>query len=341
MTPGEAPRIAVVGCGAIAVNIHLPALARHEHVRRKLVFVDPDLARARECQSALGGAAVARSHRDVLSDIDGIIVATPHAHHAAISLDAVRQGVAVLCEKPLAERAEDAERLVKEAEARDVPICVNQTRRLHPSARLVRELLRDGAIGRPRRLRLRWGYRFAWPAATGFYFGARDGEASRGVLLDRGSHALDLLTWWLGEPSRILSCRDDARGGTEAVADVELLVGGCHCHVRLSWLTQLENAYCIDGDDGRIHGSLLDLAVVNVEQADGRRQRRVADGGPWDGARIAAELVDNFLRVVSGQDVPRVPARDVLPSVRLVEACYARRDRFALPWYGTERLHLG
>jgi predicted dehydrogenase len=335
----EPPRIAVVGCGAMARHGHLPALARHPEVIARAVLVDKVEARARALASEFGVTRVATDHRRVLGSVDGIVIATPHPLHAPVALDAVRSEVPVLCEKPLTETPREAEQLVAEAERQAVAICANYNRRLYPAAKTVWKLLRDDAIGRPRRLTFHWGYRFAWPTTSGFYFGV--GGSRRGVLLDKGSHALDLICWWLGGEPKLVSYHDDSLGGSEAVADVELDDRGCRCHVRLSWLTLLDNTFSIEGDRGRIEGGLFDLHAVTRVSATGKRRRIVARGDVRSGEDLAALLIDNFLAVVAGKAAPLVAAADVLPSIRLLDECYRTRVPFEMPWQGTERLSIG
>ena len=53
------PRVALIGCGAIAENFHLPALARHRELLPELILVDPDQGRARRLADAFGVASIA------------------------------------------------------------------------------------------------------------------------------------------------------------------------------------------------------------------------------------------------------------------------------------------
>ena len=328
---GEAPVIALVGCGAIAETLHLPALSRHPEVMAKAVCVDPNLGRAKEMATKFGAAGAAGRYQDVMADVDGAIVAVPPKLHYSVTMDLLAANVHVLCEKPLTETGEQARDLVAKAQQKDLALCVNNYLRLYPSSIKVRELIAAGELGPVRRFEFFWGERFDWPAASGAYFGVAAG--GRGVLADKGAHALDLVCWWLGGKPEVVSYEDDSLGGTEAVAVLHFRVKECEGVVRLSWLSRYENAYKIHGDRATVAGKLYDWNSVDVKHASGRQQKlRLSSAAkvPQDLGRF---LLDNFLEVVRGRATPVVAGSDVLPSIELLDDCYASRKRLAMPWY--------
>src|SRR5215213_2571297 len=102
-------RIAVIGCGAIAADGHLPALAAHGLAPS--VVVDPDPARRALSAADWGGDPVA-SVAEALERCDAAIVAVPHHRHVEVCGTLLEAGVHVLLEKPLATTAADAATLV-------------------------------------------------------------------------------------------------------------------------------------------------------------------------------------------------------------------------------------
>ena len=162
--PQNAPNIALIGCGAIAEALHLPGLLRHPEVRSGLILVDPATDRTAELSERHGLGGVCADYRQVLDRIDGAVVAVPaHLHHS-VSLACLNSGVAVLCEKPLCEDSHRARELVEAAERTGVALAVNQTRRLFPANRKIKEMIAAGAIGRPARIVYEMGEPFEWPA---------------------------------------------------------------------------------------------------------------------------------------------------------------------------------
>jgi predicted dehydrogenase len=327
---GGVPRVAVVGCGAIAEMFHLPALAREPAVMRQTVLVDPDSARAERLAAKFGAAATATNYREVLDHVDGIVLTVPNHLHYPIAVDALRRGRHVLSEKPVAESADQVRELVETAQTQGVALAVNNTMRFYPSCRKVRELIQDGAIGKPQGLRFLMGEKFDWPAATGFYVGAGGGR--RGVLFDKGAHALDLVCWWLGGRPAITRYEDDSCGGIEAVASVYFKHSQCDGEVHLSWLSRYENGYRIDGSAGSVEGGLFDWRSVTLRDQRGRRRRVHLRTAARDPADFGVEVMANFLAVLCGEAEPVVSGAAVMDSIAMIEDCYTRREQYQMPW---------
>lgn len=325
------PTIALVGCGAISEDFHLPALREQSERIRRIVFVDPDLERARLLASKFGSSEVAGDHRSVVEDVDGAIVASPPDTHHAVSIDFVEHGAPVLCEKPLAESAAEVGDLVRTARERGVEVAVNNTRRLYPANRRIKEMISDGTLGNVRRLEFAEGERFEWPAASPSYFG-RESDG-RGVLLDKGAHVLDLACWWLGRRPRVVTYRDDYMGGTEAMCRLEFEAGNSRGTVVLSWLRKLGNTFRVVGEKATAETTVFGWDSVTLFE-DGERGRRIrASKKRHVKADFASMLIENFLDVVGGLDEPIVPASAVRDSIELIGDCYEQRLRFDMPWF--------
>jgi predicted dehydrogenase len=131
-------------------------------------------------------------------DVDAVVICTPHHLHFPMSETALRAGKLVVCEKPLALSALDAEELARLAATTGLATAVNFTYHSLPGHRLVARLLNDGAIGTLHHLELSY-----WQARQGIP-GAPPGDA----MLDIGSHLLDLATWW---------CDAVGAGGIESI----------------------------------------------------------------------------------------------------------------------------
>lgn len=148
------------------------------------------------CEAAEGWEPVVA--RD---DLDAVIVATPPHLHAAISLAALRNGLHVLCEKPLARTLDEAKAMVAEAEAAGRVLKCGFNHRHHPAVQQARRWFEEGRIGEPVFIRARYGiggrpgYEREWRA---------DPEiVSGGQLMEQGIHAVDLARWFLGKFSQV------------------------------------------------------------------------------------------------------------------------------------------
>ena len=317
-----APSIALIGCGAVAEAFYVPALRKRPGLARSLVLVDPDRARAESLRARLGARQAVADYKEIVGKVTGALVLTPHHLHVPITLELARHGVAVLCEKPLAETPAEVDAIVEAGRVHGVPVLVNQTRRLFPAAREVRRLIAEGALGELQEIHYELGAPFDWPAATPAYF------RGRGVLFDTGVHVVDLVCWWLGGEPEVVDYADDSRGGTEAVARVELRYGKVQAKIHLSWLAKLRNAYRIVGSKGTIEGGAYDGSTFMLSN------RKVRASRSWQGYEdFVGVLLDNFVQVIAGRAEPLVSAADVRAAIRVIDTCYARRRTLDEPWH--------
>ncbi|NDJ76227.1 MAG: Gfo/Idh/MocA family oxidoreductase [Chloroflexi bacterium] len=331
-----APKIALVGCGAFAEVFYLPALARRPEVMSGLLLVDKDPARARTLATRFGAASYRDDYRAIVGQVDGAIVAVPHTAHFSITMDFLACGVPVLCEKPLSLCAEQACEMVDRADEMGVALATNHTQRLFPSNIKVRELLAAGAFGDLTHLSYTWGAEFTWPTVSGFYFNEAISQR-RGVLADRGPHAFDLICWWLGEKPQIIAARHDSLGGLEAVAHVTLRAGDCTIDIHLSWLSKLTNSYTIRGTVAEVHNSFEAWWKLPLRYHSGETETLHFASSERSYNDFAPQIVDNFISVVCDGAAPLIPARDVLPSLELIDMFYTNATPFSLPWYAVER----
>jgi predicted dehydrogenase len=324
------PSIALVGCGAIAESLYMPALAEYPDVMEKLILVDNSLDRASAMAKKFHAGSVGTDYHEILGAVDGAIVAVPHHLHHAIAKDFLAAGVHVLCEKPLAETGDHVRDLIATARDKRVTISVNNTRRLVPNSIKVKELISQGAIGKLRSISYLEGSEFDWPTASGFYFNTN--LSRKGIMLDLGAHIFDVISYWLGEKPQLLSAQCDSFGGPEAVAAVTLEHDGCICTVRMSHLSRLPNTFRITGDRGWILGEIHSVGALTLSTPGGIQKihtRSKAD----ESAHFNRKPIAAFLGVLGNTGEPVVAAQDVLPSIELIEEAYARATRFPMPWY--------
>lgn len=334
--PGQTPTLALIGCGAFAEAFYLPAMATHlPGVLRTLILVDTRLERARYLAARFGAGEVCADYHDILTRVDGAILAIPHAFHHAAAITLLLNGVHVLCEKPLTLSAQDAHDMVAAADRAGAVLAANYVQRLFPSNIKVREMLRDGELGQVEHITYDWGSEFTWPTVSGFYFGP-DGCRRYGVLADRGAHALDLICWWLGAKPRITEIRTDALGGLDAVAQVRLQHEDCTIDIRLSWLSKLANRYTIRGSEAEIENNYETWDVLPVRSRSGEVRMLRFPTAKRAYRDYAADIVANFINAIQTGTTPLIPARDVLASVELIEACYAAAVPFHMPWIQVE-----
>jgi len=192
---GSSIRIGVVGIGGMGKRW---AQIASEHPDSALVAVcHLDRAQADDAAKQYGCAGYT-NWQDVVrrSDVDAVVVSTPHVFLTDVSQAALASGKHVFCEKPGGVSSVAIQRGVDLAEKQVLRYRVNFHLRLHPAIALAKKKIDQGDIGGLLFLRAVYGH------------GAREGYANEwwckeelsggGDLIDQGSHLLDLAQWFMG-----------------------------------------------------------------------------------------------------------------------------------------------
>jgi predicted dehydrogenase len=189
-------RFGVIGCGVIAFWAHLRALARVKDATL-VAAADPDAA-ARGRAASLAHVPVYEDAAELLAraDIDAVVIATPTQTHAGLAVAASRARKHFYVEKPVACDAEDARRVIEAAQQAGVIACMGFNRRFHPLFQQARSLIASGRIGPVRAVLTS----FCEPTGPGgLPQWKRQRSTGGGVLLDLGSHHVDLARWLLDD----------------------------------------------------------------------------------------------------------------------------------------------
>jgi predicted dehydrogenase len=195
--------IAIIGCGGITIQNHLPGFAICPGV--KVVAVcDTDEAKLSQARAQSGASIVSANYADIVKreDIHAVVIATPNVTHAPIALEAIRHGKHVLCEKPLAMNYAEAEQMAHAANRSGVRHMTALTYRFVPAMRYLAHLVQRGDLGEPyhyRSCRLQdWGTRnLGWRQLKAL--------AGSGELGDMLSHRIDFAHLLMGPMSRLVA----------------------------------------------------------------------------------------------------------------------------------------
>lgn len=136
-------------------------------------------------------------------DLDALIIATPDFLHEEHAIAALKKGVAVFLEKPMALTIEGCDRILRAAQKGGARLYVGHNMRHMPFVRKMKELIDDGAIGE---VKACWVRHFVGHGGD-FYF--RDWHAERryvnGLLLQKAAHDLDIIHWLCGGYTRLVN----------------------------------------------------------------------------------------------------------------------------------------
>lgn len=133
--------------------------------------------------------------------LDAVSIATPNKFHAPLTIAALERGLHVLCEKPMARTAKEAERMLAAAAKAKKNLMINFSFRFNDVSYALKEQVEAGAIGEIYFGRTVWHRRRGIPGFGG-WFGNKD-LAGGGPLIDLGVHRLDLALWLMGYPEPV------------------------------------------------------------------------------------------------------------------------------------------
>lgn len=310
-------RVALVGAGAIAQS-YVRVLANSQ-VGELVAIADVDVERARTIAGPLD-IPVFANHRDLLVDTacDGIIVCTPPAYHMEVAIDALRSGVHVLCEKPLAIGAFAARRMFAAATENRRLLTMASKFRLVDDIIRAKELMNGGTIGNI----LRIENTFMAAVDMSNRWNSRIETSGGGVIIDNGTHSVDIMRFLLGPltaayavdtsvDSRYDRCDDTASLFVRNAAGV---VGA----IALSWAfgSGDETYLRIFGSEGRIDVGWRSATCTRFGDAP------VEFGRGYDKVRAFTGQIENFIGAMTGQELASVSERDAIASVEVIDAAY-------------------
>ena len=191
--------VAVVGCGRIANNAHFPALTKLENVRIKYAC-DLILEKAVAAKEKFPKIEeVITDYKVALADpeVEAVFVLTPNFAHYTVTMDALRAGKHVMCEKPVTVSYELSCEMAAEADKQGKILNIGVCNRYHKSVELLEELNRQGEFGKIYHIYCSFRAFRSIPGLGGAF--TDKAQSGGGALIDWGVHFLDLILYILGD----------------------------------------------------------------------------------------------------------------------------------------------
>ncbi len=190
--------IAIIGCGRIAQNAHLPALTKMEDVRIKYAC-DLLIEKAQAVLKKYPAVEQAiTDYKIALADpeVDAVFVLTPNFAHYTVTMDALRAGKHVMCEKPITVSYALSLQMAEEAKKQGKLLNIGVCNRYHKSVELIEEMNRKGELGNIYHVYCSFRACRSIPGLGGDFTNKE--QSGGGVLIDWGIHFLDLVLYILG-----------------------------------------------------------------------------------------------------------------------------------------------
>lgn len=189
-------KLGIIGTGGICNNKHLPSLAKVADKVEVVALCDQDeeKAIATKERHGLTNAKIYTDYKELLADpeIDVVHVCTPNVAHCQITVDAFEAGKHVLCEKPMAATAADAQRMLDAWKKSGKKFTVGYQNRFRPDVQVLKKACDAGELGE-----IYYGEANAIRRKAVPTWGVFPNKSLQGggPLIDIGTHALDITLW--------------------------------------------------------------------------------------------------------------------------------------------------
>jgi len=312
----EPLRLGVLGAARIALGGIIPAANRTEKVEVAAVATRGG-KKSREVREIAPEADLLEDYDSLLEtpDVEAVYIPLPNSMHVEWTLKAIEAGKHVLCEKPFALEAAEAERAIEAAEKSGLTLMEGFMFRLHPQTLRLRELLSEGAVGGVRQAVAEFGHRLDDPDDV-----RGVGSLGGGSLGDVGCYCVSALRLAVGtEPRRASAfARFDEEGADRELAGVfefDSGLGIVSCSISSARRERLE----IVGEEGWI---FLD-APFRADKAGGTME--ILRGGEtstetFETADPYRAELEEFAAAIREHREPAVGPREILGNARAIGA---------------------
>ncbi|MGW1278273.1 Gfo/Idh/MocA family oxidoreductase [Streptomyces tsukubensis] len=272
--------VGLVGYGVAGSFFHAPLIAAAEGLVLDTVVTSSPV-RQEQARAEFPGVRIASSPEELwhrAGELDLVVVASPNRTHVPLATAALRAGLAVVVDKPLAATAAEARDLSALAAERGLLLSVFQNRRWDGDFLTVARVVAGGELGIVQRFESRFE---RWrPQPKGGWRESGDPQEIGGLLYDLGSHVVDQAVTLFGPVVRVYAESDVRRGGAEADDDTFFALthaGGVRSHL---WVSSTAAQL---GPRFRVLGSRAGYVSYGMDPQEAalRAGRRPMPGEPW------------------------------------------------------------
>ncbi|KAB8128265.1 Gfo/Idh/MocA family oxidoreductase [Gracilibacillus oryzae] len=324
-------KVAVIGCGSIAIHRHLPEYASNDSVDIVAVC---DIVEERAQKSAEKyGAQAYTDYKQAITEsgADLVSVCLPNYLHAPVSIFAAENGKHVLCEKPMATSDEEAQQMIAASERAGKKLMVAHNQRFVASHQKAREIIANGELGNIYSFRTTFGHGgpegWSIDGANSWFF--RKKEAFIGALGDLGVHKADVIRYVLGtEFVEVASMIESSAKENSDVDDQAVTIlrseNGVIGTLTASWAYKRgeDNSTVIYGEKGNLRleddpdysliATFTDGSRVNYEL--GKIQTND------NGGQNSSGVVDHFVDCVLNDKQPLIDGEEGYKSLKIILA---------------------
>ena len=333
-TENKALSLGFIGVGWIGRN-RMEALINSGNAEATII-AEPFGQNADEAIKSAPKALITNSLEEIYNnpELDGVVIATPSALHAAQSLQALQSGKAVFCQKPLGRTTKEVKDVVKASRKANKLLSVDLSYRYTKAFAAIYDTILNGEIGKVYAINLVFHNAYG-PDKEWFYDISRSGG---GCVIDLGVHLVDMALCCLGFPdvtnvnSQLFSKGQMLSPGEEKVEDfakVSLLTAnGAAINLECSWNVSAGQDAIIEatfyGTNGgasfkNVNGSFYDF---KAEKYYGTKTETLFSGQDEWGGRAGVVWAENILK---GTGYDPITANEYIKTAEVIDRIYGRR----------------
>jgi predicted dehydrogenase len=322
--------IGLIGAGGISLYSHMPSFSKNPYAEVTAV-ADPNLEAANRIAENFGVAKVTNDYHAILSDnnIDTVDICVPHNMHYQLVIDALNAGKNVILEKPISMNLKEADEMIATADKVGKRLLVALNQRFLPIHRKVKEMLEDGSIGKPFLANIWILGNVVADLNNPLNWRGKWDESGGGALFDSGTHVIDIMRYWFGEPTAVtavlknLVCtqKDKADDNASVIFEYDnnLIV-----NIGVSFTVENEpwsEKKFIYGSGGNV--SVINEAAVPMFylKANTPELIDVEHNSNWHSWSVDKALT-HFVDVLRGEAEPFVTAREARETLKTILAAY-------------------
>ena len=315
-------RFGMVGAGAIA-KIYSAAFKSCDLAR--LVAVADLRAESAKSLGEEFGCSSYNSYQTMAKKekLDAVVICTPPVTHPEISFHFVERKVHVLCEKPLSIDVKSARLMVEAAHSFNVKLTMASKFRYVDDVTRAKGIVTSGILGEI----VLFENSFTSRIDMSTRWNSDASVSGGGVLIDNGTHSVDLMRYFLGPLSEVQVVEGKRVQGLAVEDTVRIFVrsvSGIMGTIDLSWSInkELDSYINIYGSRGTV--------FVGWKQSKYRQsssQDWIVFGNGYDKIQAFRSQIENFCRAIRGEEALLIDADDALASVEVIEATYAALRR--------------
>ncbi len=315
----------VLGNATIARKCVIGAIQKSRNGSlRALASRSPDTAR--DVVTRHGIPNLYASYQALLDDpaVTAVYIPLPNHLHRPWTHKALAAGKHVLCEKPLACNATEAEAMAAAAQKADRLLMEAFMYRFHPRSRRIKQMVEQGEIGATRLVRAAFCYHMAADILQSGVIARLQAEMGGGALLDVGCYGVSLARWLMNaEPVSVQAQASFHPSGVDWQLIGSLYFGPRRMAVvEASFITALQQTYSVVGDRGAI--DLPHDAFIPWEKDAGfvvrGRDEETGTRLQIAGADQYQLMVEHFADAVLGRSALAYPPEESVANMRVLDA---------------------